>query len=79
MEVRVIKRNKEKVNFNRDKIVNAIKKANEATEKDFRVADEKIEEIVDSVVNHLSSLEKPVIEVEDIQNLVEVELMKAKA
>ena len=79
MEVRVIKRNKEKANFNRNKIVDAIKKANIATQEDFRVTDERIEEIVDSVVNHLSSLEKPVIEVEDIQNLVEVELMKAKA
>ena len=79
MEVRVIKRNKEKVNFNRDKIVNAIKKANEATEKNFRITDEKIEEIVDSVVEDLSSLKKPIVEVEDIQNLVEVELMKAKA
>ena len=79
MEIKVIKRNKEKAKFNRNKIVNAIKKANLATHEDFRIAEDKIEEIVDSVVNNLSKVKRPVVEVEEIQDLVEVELMKAKA
>lgn len=77
--MKVIKRNNARVDFDRDKIFNAISKANEATKPNHRITEDDIDEIVNSVVETLDSVDIRIVDVEDIQNLVEVELMKAKA
>ena len=58
-------------NFDRAKIVNAILKAmNHEFVNDVKYAEE--------IANKLANLEVDVIDVEEIQNLVEVELMKSQ-
>lgn len=77
--MKVIKRNNARVDFDRDKIFNAISKANEATKPNHRITEDDIDDIVNSVVDILDSVDIRIVDVEDIQNLVEVELMKAEA
>lgn len=58
-------------NFDRSKIVNAILKAmNYVFINDIKCAEE--------IADKLSQLDKDVVEVEEIQNLVEIELMKSR-
>ena len=70
------KRNKETVEFNQDKIFNAIKKAFLAL--NHEVSDKKIGDIVDNVINELeNAFAYPEIpSVENVQDFVEKELMK---
>ncbi len=76
--VKVIKRDGTEVNFNKEKIFNAILKANDATRKDFRINDDQARYVVDSVSEVLFSYGRA-FEVEEIQNLVELNLMKIGA
>ncbi|MDD6012199.1 MAG: anaerobic ribonucleoside-triphosphate reductase [Oscillospiraceae bacterium] len=68
----VIKRDGSLVEFDRTKIVVALKKANDAVDENERATDEQIEAIADSI----SAKKKKRILVEDIQDMVEFALME---
>lgn len=69
--MKVIKRDGSTVDFDRNKIVVAIQKANAAVEEEHRVTDEQIEQIVSGIERKNRSRYL----VEDIQDMVERELM----
>jgi ribonucleoside-triphosphate reductase len=69
--MQVIKRDGSIVSFDRSKIREAIRKANQSVEPDERIGDAEIEEITVSIENK----KKPRILVEDIQDMVEHDLM----
>lgn len=71
--MKVIKRDGTTVDFDRSKIIVAIRKANDAVEPEDRINDEKIEEIV----SYIESKHRPRLLVEDIQDMVEYKLMEA--
>lgn len=71
--MKVIKRDGSTVDFDRSKIVLAISKANNAVDEQYRVTDEKIEEIVSGI----ESKHRQRVLVEDIQDMVESQLMQA--
>ncbi len=73
MLMKVIKRDGSTVDFDRSKIVIAIRKANDAVEPEERIAEEVIEEIV-SYIEHKN---RKRFLVEDIQDIVEEKLMEA--
>lgn len=70
--VKVIKRNGTTVDFDRQKIANAIRKANLAVEEGERISEEDIE----SIVQTIEGKKRPRLLVEDIQDMVEHELMQ---
>ncbi len=71
--MKVVKRDGSIVDFDRSKIVTAIKKANQSVDEEERVSDEQIEE----VVNYVEKKNRPRLLVEDIQDMVEMKLMEA--
>jgi ribonucleoside-triphosphate reductase len=76
--MRVIKRNRSEVDFDPKKITAAISAANnEVAEKD-RMAEQKIISVTMLVCSKCEQFERPVT-VEEIQEIVETELMKAEA
>lgn len=70
--MKVIKRNGEIVDYDRSKIVNAIKKANNEVEFDERATDNEINEIIEGI----EDLQLDKIEVEEIQDIIEKSLME---
>ena len=70
--MKVIKRDDSVVEFDKNKIITAIKKANEAVDFEDRVTDEQINAIVDDI----ASRHRRRILVEDIQDMVEEKLME---
>ena len=70
--VKVIKRDGHTVDFDSMKIVVAIQKANDAVDPEFRVTQEQIDSIADSV----EALHRPRLLVEDIQDMVERKLVE---
>lgn len=70
--MKVIKRDNSVCDFDRSKIVIAIRKANEAVDPEDRVSDEQIENIVDDI----ASRHRLRLLVEDIQDMVEEKLME---
>ncbi len=66
-KMKVIKRDGTTVEFDREKIVKALHKANEAVEQEHRISDEQIEQIVRSIETKKRSRYL----VEDIQDMVE--------
>ena len=70
--MKVIKRDGKTVDFDRMKIVVAIQKANAAVDEEFRVTQEQIDAIADSV----QALQRPRLLVEDIQDMVERKLVE---
>ena len=69
--MKVIKRDGTTVEFDRNKIKRAIRKANEAVDPDFRVTEEQVEQIV----HNIESKKRNRYLVEDIQDMVEHDLM----
>lgn len=69
--MKVIKRDGSTVEFDRSKIVKAIRKANEAVEPEHRISEEQIEQIVRNIENK----KRTRYLVEDIQDMVEHDLM----
>ncbi|MBQ9085643.1 MAG: anaerobic ribonucleoside-triphosphate reductase [Clostridia bacterium] len=69
--MKVIKRDGSTVDFDRNKIVTAIRKANAAVEEEHRVSNEQIEQIVSNIERKKRSRYL----VEDIQDMVEHDLM----
>lgn len=75
---KVIKRDGSEVDFDISKIEAAIFRANLEVEKKYQLSTEKIEKIVDTIVDILNQLDRAV-EVEDIQEIVENKLMENEA
>lgn len=69
--MKVVKRDGTIVDFDRAKIVIAIKKANEAVEESERITDDQIEDIV----SYIEGKKRERLLVEDIQDMVERKLM----
>ena len=76
--MKLIKRNGSEAIFDREKIVAAILKANEAVDEDERITEGKIRKIAATVENRCEKLERAV-SVEEVQDLVENELMRSGA
>ena len=71
--MRIIKRNGSEENFNIEKIINAVKKANGSGEHKF-LTDEQIEDVADYVEYKCNKIRRAV-SVEEIQDMVEDQLM----
>ncbi len=71
--MKIIKRNGSEEDFNIDKIINAVKKANNATEHRY-LTDEQIGDIADYVEYKCNKM-KRAVSVEEIQDMVEDQLM----
>lgn len=71
--MKVIKRDGTTVDFDRSKIMVAIRKANDAVEEEERISEEGIEEIV----SYIERKNRKRLLVEDIQDIVEEKLMEA--
>ena len=71
--MRIIKRNGSEEDFNIDKIINAVKKANGSGEHKF-LSDEQIEDVADYVEYKCNKIQRAV-SVEEIQDMVEDQLM----
>ena len=74
----VIKRSGKEASFNEDKILNAIIKANKSVDEENKLPEEKIKQITEKIAKYAKKLGRA-IDVEEIQDKVEEELMKAKA
>ena len=72
--MKVYKRNGAEQDFCLDKIINAIKKANNAVSDDGKLTDEQFDKVVATVEKYLEPFDT--VKVEDIQDLVEKALMK---
>ena len=71
--MKIIKRNGSEENFNIEKIINAVKKANNASKQKF-LTDEQIGDIADYVEYKCNKM-KRAVSVEEIQDMVEDQLM----
>ena len=69
--MKVIKRDGRAVDYNRDKIVTAIEKANKEVRSKERASKEEINEII----QYIQDLDKKRMLVEDIQDIIEEQLM----
>lgn len=78
MITKIIKRNGTEVAFNADKIKNAISKANAEVDKRDRLDIQELDTLTKTVVSKLDQF-KRAVEVEEIQEIVETELMRAGA
>ena len=74
-KLKIIKRNGEEVEFNRKKIVNAIKGANKEVPRIYQLTIRQIEVIAETI-EEICKKEDHILSVEDIQDLVEVQIMK---
>ncbi|HJJ04733.1 MAG TPA: anaerobic ribonucleoside-triphosphate reductase [Clostridiaceae bacterium] len=72
--MKVIKRDGRAVDYNKEKIVTAIEKANKEVRTKQRASKEEIKEII----NYIEELDKKRILVEDIQDIIEQKLMDYK-
>ena len=77
VKTRVIKRNGEEVDFQLEKIVNAIKKANEEVENIHRMNDFQIIAIAEKIAQQAEEFTHAV-NVEDIQDMVETGIMEMR-
>ena len=77
VKTRVIKRNGEEVDFRLEKIVNAIKKANEEVENIHRMNDFQIIAIAEKIAQQAEEFTHAV-NVEDIQDMVETGIMEIR-
>ena len=76
--MKIIKRSGREAEFNLDKIINAVKKANEGVIESDRLSDEQIEQLAHSV-EYICSKRTRSLNVEEIQDLVENEIMRYNA
>ena len=76
--MKIIKRDGTEVDFNLAKIFTAIKKANEAAVSEKELTDSQIADTANRISAHVTELGRT-LTVEEIQELVETELMKAGA
>ena len=73
--MKVIKRNGAEVEFNPEKIAVAIRKANDNAEPEYRLPEDKVQEATLVVTGECADLGRAV-SVEEIQDMVELQLMK---
>ena len=76
--MKLIKRNGSEVSFDREKIINAVTKANMAVEEADRISREDIERIAITVEEQCSNMVRSA-GVEEVQDMVERELMRLGA
>lgn len=72
--MKVIKRDGRQVEYDRNKIAIAIEKANEGVEKEERISEDKIYNIIASIESRGADM----MQVEDIQDIIEKKLMSEK-
>ncbi|MBO6193998.1 MAG: anaerobic ribonucleoside-triphosphate reductase [Clostridiales bacterium] len=72
--MKIIKRNKQEVEFDISKIINAITKANEAAKESDRMTVKQITRIAERVTNECENMNRA-LSVEEIQDLVEKQIM----
>ena len=73
----VIKRNGEEVNFDLDKIVNAINAANKEVDRLHQLNDYQVQAIADNIARQIEIMTHA-IHVEDIQDMVETGIMDTR-
>ena len=73
-KMKIIKRNKQEVEFDISKIINAITKANEAAKEPDRMTPKQITRIAERVTNECENMNRA-LSVEEIQDLVEKQIM----
>ncbi len=73
-KMKIIKRNKQEVEFDISKIINAITKANEAAKEPDRMTPKQITRIAERVTNECETMNRA-LSVEEIQDLVEKQIM----
>ena len=76
--MKIIKRSGREAEFNLEKIIGAVKKANEGVIESDRLTDEQIEQLAHSV-EYICSKRTRSLNVEEIQDLVENEIMRYNA
>ncbi len=74
--MKIIKRSGAEVNFDIEKIVAAIQKANDTVEDAEKLSDEEIRRISEAVADHCAQMSRSA-SVEEIQDMVENQLMRA--
>ena len=74
-KLKIIKRNGEEVEFNRKKIVNAIKGANKEVPRIDQLTIRQID-VIAQTIEEICKKEDHILSVEDIQDLVEIQIMK---
>ena len=72
--MKIIKRNGSEEIFNRQKISNAIRKANTTVEEKYRLTEVQVDRIVDAVILSCEQLNRTP-SVEEIQDMVEDQIM----
>lgn len=77
MQTRIIKRNGEEVDFQKEKIVNAIKAANSETDNIHQMNDYQIMAIADNIAQKVQE-STHTVNVEDIQDMVETGIMEMR-
>lgn len=77
VKTNVIKRSGEEVSFDLTKIINAVKKANEGTDKIHQMNEYQILAIADSIAKKAKE-STHAIHVEDIQDMVETGIMEMR-
>lgn len=78
MYVNIMKRSGKEVVFDASKIKDAVTKANQSVDSTHQMSKEQIQQIVDNVTKYCEQLKRSA-NVEEIQDQVEEEIMKAKA
>ena len=76
--MKIIKRSGAEVVFDLDKIINAIKKANETVREEDKLTEDEIDAIAEVVADHCEEMKRSP-NVEEIQDMVENQLMKYNA
>ena len=74
VKTKVIKRNREEVNFDLTKIENAINKANDEVDNIYKMNEYQIRAIADDIAQQVSEM-RHAVHVEDIQDMVETSIM----
>ncbi len=77
VKTKVIKRNGEEVNFNAEKIVNAIRKANHEVDPLYQMSDYQIAVVAENIAHHVQK-STHAVHVEDIQDMVETGIMEVR-
>ncbi len=76
--MKIIKRNGAEVSYDIDKIINAVRKANNEVSEENRLSEEQVQSIAQRVTAHAGDLNRAV-SVEEIQDFVENQIMNEKA
>lgn len=71
----VVKRDGQKVPFNTEKIISAIKRANESTDTSSQLKDDEIAVVARRATDRINNLMTEEVTIEDIQEAIEYELM----